>query len=96
MNSIWNFIVRNAVWIALGLGAALLLSLALPEIKTVLLCILIESLATAMSGAAHFVFTKVDFSVESPGSSNSGLIFLGVHVCIGMTVLGVYLAQFGI
>ncbi|MGQ9819945.1 MAG: hypothetical protein ACUVQ1_08525 [Candidatus Kapaibacteriales bacterium] len=40
------------------------------------------------------MFTKVKFS-EQPSTSNLGLIFLGVHICVGLTLLSVYLAQFG-
>jgi hypothetical protein len=94
MNEKLNFIFRHLAWIGLGLAALLLLSPGLAEIKTILLIAAIEALSLALSGVALYSFTKVDFTKYFAGA-NPGLIFLGVHICVGMTVLGVYLAQFG-
>ena len=94
MNSIINFIQRHSTWIMLGLSALLLLSPCLAEIKTFLLIVTVESIALGLSGISMFVYTKVDFTKELTGS-NLGLIFLGVHLCVGLVVLGVYIAQFG-
>jgi hypothetical protein len=91
---IWDFVARHATWLALGMIALLILSPGLAEIKTILLIAAIEALSIALSGIALYAFTKVDFTKYFAGA-NPGLIFLGVHICVGMSVLGVYLVQFG-
>ncbi len=85
-------IKRNMIWILLGIFSALLLKPALAEINTILLIVLVESVALAFSGIALFVYSKIDFT-KNAESMNIGLIFLGVHVCIGLIVIGVYIAQ---
>jgi hypothetical protein len=94
MKEIYDFIKRNIVWLMLGLIAILLFKPELAEIKTILLVAAIESLALGLSGVAAYVYTKIDFT-QTHTNSNLGFIFLGVHICIGLTILGVYLAQFG-
>lgn len=64
-----------------------------PEVRTFLLASLLECIAIAFSSFASFVFTKVKFT-EQPNAPNLGLIFLGVHICFGFSVLALYLAQF--
>ncbi len=88
-----NFIIRHALLIALAILALLMLSPARAEINTFLLIAAVECIALALSGVAVFVFTRINFTSEYAGN-NLGLIFLGVHVCAGMSVLGVYIAQF--
>jgi len=85
-------IKRNIVWILLGMISMLLLKPAIAELNTLLLILLVESLALSLSGVALFVYSKIDFT-ENIKSSNIGLIFLGVHVCVGLVVIGVYIAQ---
>ena len=96
MNEIWNFAKRNSIWLLVGLVAAWLLAPSMPELKTMLLIAITEALAIALSGAANYAYTAIDFSSDKSSTSNPGLIFLGVHVCIGLVVLGVYLAQFSV
>jgi hypothetical protein len=93
MNNILDFIKRHAVWLSLGALALIFLSPGIAELKTILLITAIEALAIALSGIALYVYTKIDFTKDTL-TTNPGLIFLGVHVCVGMIVLGVYLAQF--
>jgi hypothetical protein len=93
MNNIKDFISRNAVWLITGLFGALLLNPALAEIKTLLMITVIESLAIALSGLALYVYTRIDFT-RSAINTNPGFVFLGVHACVGLVVLGVYMAQF--
>lgn len=94
MKDIWNFISRNALWLGIGLLALLLLGPGLAEFKTLLFIGSVESLALALSGVAAYVYTKIDFT-STLINSNLGFIFLGVHICVGLVVLGVYIAQFG-
>lgn len=64
-----------------------------PEVRTFLLASLLECFAIAFSSFASYVFTKVRFT-EQPNAPNLGLIFLGVHICFGLSVMALYLAQF--
>lgn len=63
------------------------------EIRTLLLLVITECTALALSGAAQYVYTKIDFTADN-APLNLGMIFLGVHILTGLTILGVYLAQF--
>lgn len=94
MQNIINFFKRNVIWFGLGLAALLLLSPAAPEFRTLLLAIAIECLALAMSGLSVYVYTKMDF-IQEKSTHILGQIFLGVHICSGLCVLGVYMAQWG-
>ncbi|MGA2296011.1 MAG: hypothetical protein ABSG15_00500 [FCB group bacterium] len=93
MKNIKNFIMRHAIWIALVVLALLLFQPGLSEIRTLLLIAAVESIALALSGISLYAYTKIDFTKEL-GSLNPGLIFLGVHICVGLVVMGVYIAQF--
>lgn len=90
---ILNFIGRNVVWIMICILSMFLFKPGLAEIKTLLLILSIESFAIALSGMAVYAFTKIDFLKQEAGNT-LGLIFLGVHICVGLSVLGVYIAQF--
>ncbi|HRP01599.1 MAG TPA: hypothetical protein PLE30_03015 [Candidatus Kapabacteria bacterium] len=92
MKEVGNFLLRNAIWILLGLIAIFFLNPANPEIKTILLITLIEALAIGLSAMAVFAYTKIDFIKEQ--ANQLGYIFLGVHICVGFVVMGVYIAQF--
>lgn len=85
-------LLRHLSWIAVGIISALMLGPAIAEIKTFLLILLAECTAIGLSGLAVYAYTKIDFTKRYVGS-NLGLIFIGVHVCTGLVVLGVYLAQ---
>ena len=88
-----DFLKRNLVWIALGALACLLIGPGMAEIRTLLFIALSESLALGLSGLAAYAYTQIDFT-GSKDTSVLGQIFLGVHVCVGLIVMGVYLAQF--
>lgn len=92
MKNIIDYVLRHSVWFIAGFAALLLLGPGIAEIKTILIIIIIESLALALSGISNFVYTKLDFTKDSLNSV-LGYIFLAVHILTGMTVLGVYLAQ---
>ncbi|MGB9772224.1 MAG: hypothetical protein ACPLX7_09685 [Candidatus Kapaibacteriota bacterium] len=91
--AILNFLKRYALLITVLAISIVLANLEQPEIRTLLLASLTECFAIAFSSFAAYVFTKVKFS-EKPDTPNLGLIFLGVHIFFGLTVLAVYLAQF--
>lgn len=88
-----EFIKRHLSWLLLIALSLFLFQPAISEYKLILLIITIEALAIALSGVASFCYTKLDFTKDY-NSFNLGFIFLGVHICVGLAVLGVYLAQF--
>lgn len=106
---IWDWIKRNTVWLAIGLAGLILLKPAISEFNTILTCIIMEMLALGLSGLALFVYTNIDFtkklSAGEDGKFNSveqhafakviGLIFLGVHILVGLVFFGTYFVQFG-
>lgn len=77
-------------------------------IRTLLMICTVEAIALALSSVAIFVYTKLDFTAgiiygadKKLGSIEQhafiqviGNIFLGVHILVGLCVLGVYIAQF--
>ena len=88
-----NFLKRNSILLVVGIFAFLILGPQSAEIKTIFLVIAIESISIALSGFALYVYTKIDFT-EDGFHNNPGIILLGVHICVGLSVLGVYIAQF--
>lgn len=90
---IWDFVKRNGLWIALGFAAFLALDSANAALETVLLLALIESVALGLSGFAAYIYTKANF-IKMQMWNTLGTIFLGVHICIGLAVLGVYFTQY--
>jgi len=92
MKKLIDFISRHIIWIAIALASIILLKPAIPEFNTLLMILLIESLSLALSGISLWVYSKIDFTL-SANNSNIGFIFLGVHICVGLIVVGVYIAQ---
>lgn len=90
--NIKDFLLRNSFWVVLSIISLLFLAPAKAELRTFFLIIAIECLALVLSAVAVKVYTAVDFTKQSDGSL--GQIFTGVHICVGLTVLGVYIAQF--
>lgn len=85
----FDFAKRNIPLIMLGVGAFLLYGAASSSMQIILLLVLIEAVALALSGIAAYSFTKVDF-IRQQMYSTLGSIFLGVHICIGLVVMGAY------
>lgn len=88
-----DFIKRHLPWLAIGTAAVLAVSPAANEYKTFLLIVAVECLALGLSTMAVFAYTKIDF-IREKSEQALGTIFLGVHILTGLTVLGVYIAQF--
>lgn len=89
----FDLVKRHAIWLILLISAFIVFKPQSEEIITVLFVVTVELIAIAMSGIASFIYTRIDFPSHSP--IVLGFIFLGVHICAGLTILGVYLAQFG-
>lgn len=108
MKSVIDFILRNAVWLLIGIVAVFFLRPGTAEIQTFLFIATLEAMALCLSGIALFTYTKIPFTkliMEGDDKKlNSverhsimvvlGYIFLGVHILVGLVVLGVYIAQF--
>lgn len=94
MDTIKETLLRNLLWISIAVAALILLSPGKAEFNTLLLISLTESIAIGFSGAAVYAYTKLDFT-RAYLSNSLGFIFLGVHICVGLAVLGVYIAQLG-
>jgi len=93
IEKVFDSIKRNAVWILLIVIALMLIRIDTTEIRTFILIVITECIAMALSGVAQYVYTRIDFTKES-ANNNLGYIFLGVHICVGLIILGVYIVQF--
>ncbi len=89
----WDIIRRQGIWILLFATMLILLGPQKEELATITVIIVVELLAIALSGLSAYIYTRIDFPAYSP--SVLGHIFLGVHLCVGLTILGVYFVQFG-
>lgn len=92
MKNIQNYLKRNIVWLLLVIFSMILLKPAIQEIKTLLIIIISELTAIALSSLATIIYTELDFTENN--NTNLGFIFLGVHLCVGLTILGSYIVQF--
>ena len=92
--AISDFIFRNIIWIMIAGFGFWFLKPQLPEIRTLLMIAVIEAIAVGLSGTAVLVYTKINF-LKSENHQVLGQIFIGVHILVGLAVLGVYIAQFG-
>jgi len=93
IEKVFDSIKRNAVWILIIILALMLIRIDTTEIRTFILIVITECIAMALSGVAQYVYTRIDFTKES-ANNNLGYIFLGVHICVGLIILGVYIVQF--
>ena len=95
-----NRIKRHLIWFVFGGLGIVFLKPALAELKTIFFILIIESIALMLSGLSVHAFTEIDFIKEiynenkNIQSNTLGYIFLAVHICIGLSVLGIYIAQF--
>lgn len=85
--------LRYGLLVAIMLTTWTILTPGIEELQTLLILILVEVVAVALSAVAAYSFTKVDFTYGI-ATNSLGYIFLGVHICVGLTILGVYLVQF--
>jgi hypothetical protein len=92
LEKVWGFARRNSLWIALIAAVAVAMNFSHEVINTAMLIVLFEAIALGLSGFAAFVYTKVDFT-RTQMWNTLGSIFLGVHICIGLAVMGVYFTQ---
>jgi len=89
LENIKNFVLRNGLWLILAIISLALLNPGMTEIRTLLFLIIIEVLALGLAGLSTIIYTKLDF-VKEQSVNTLGLIFLGVHFLVGLSVVGVY------
>jgi arginine exporter protein ArgO len=89
LENIKSFLLRNGLWVSLGIIAFAILNPGMTEIRTLLFLILIEILALGLASLSTFIYTKLDF-IKEQSVQTLGLIFLGVHFLIGLSVIGIY------
>jgi hypothetical protein len=85
-------LIKTLIFCAIGGAAFLALRPLAEEIRTFLLLIAVECIALGLVALSHLLFRK---SGESPAGLN-GQIFMGVHICLGLCMMTVYLAQWNI
>ena len=109
MTDIINFIQRWGIWFVLFLIALTFLfktfSLFGTLVNLLVVVILIEMLALALSGIALFIYTQINFTrglldYDKDGKYNSiethafarviASVFIGVHVLVGLIMLAAY------
>lgn len=88
-----DFIKRHIILVGILIGVYVLLKVNSAIIDTLLILVAAETIAILFSGVAHYSFTKMKFTEESP--IVLGYIFLGVHLLIGLALIGVYITQMG-
>ena len=64
MKNIIDFVKRNVLWFGVGALSLLLFSPGMPEIRTFLLILTIESLAIALSGVALYAIRELILLVK--------------------------------
>jgi len=106
--SVWDFILRHAVWVLIAIVGFYIAYPYKQEIQTIAMLCRAEALALVLSSLALFVYTKIQFtkkfsygdddklsSVEAHAFSRViAAVFLGVHILVGLYYLAVYITQF--
>ncbi len=83
---------RNAVWfVPLLLGLLFFAEAALLE--TLIVVVLFEALAIGLTSISAYLLSQSE-TLRYQMWNALGSIFLGIHVCIGLIVVGVYFTQF--
>ncbi|GEM_PF-1712477 len=86
-----SWILRNLIWfVPFALGLFFMSQSAIKE--TVVAVIVFEALAIGITSIAAFILSRSE-TMRYQMWNALGNIFLGVHVCIGLVVLGVYFTQ---
>ncbi|MCX8054352.1 MAG: hypothetical protein N3A67_01625 [Ignavibacteria bacterium] len=86
-----NWVLSNSVWfIPFALGLFFMSRSAIKE--TVIAVVVFEALAIGITSIAAFILSRSE-TMRYQMWNALGNIFLGVHVCIGLVVLGVYFTQ---
>lgn len=93
MNRLYDRIERYSLWLLIALGAVFIIKPAIQEINTIMLIVIVETVALVLSRLAVLAYTRIDF-ISERSEIMLASIFTGVHICTGLVVLGVYIAQF--
>lgn len=91
INKLALLTVRNAVWfVPLLLGLIYFPQTAFLE--TLLMIVLFEALAIGLTSISAYLLSRSE-TLRYQMWNALGSIFLGVHICIGLIVVGVYFTQ---
>jgi hypothetical protein len=98
LNKVIEFTKRNSILIIIGMIVIFFFNPAIGELKVVGLIILFELLAIGLSGLALYLYTEIKFTKEIKNDNKEyiatlGQIFLGVHIALGLSLLGTYFTQ---
>jgi len=86
-----NYSIKTTLVLTLLFGAIFWLNPGTPEVNTMLLVICAECISLLLTLLALYILK--DKTIDIFDGKSAGLTFLGVHICVGLTILGVYLAQ---
>lgn len=92
LKKIAGIIARNSLWI-LPIIAAIAIVSQSAIIETLLAIVIFEAVAIGITTISAFFFYQSD-TLKYQMWNALGSIFLGVHICIGLIVMGVYFTQF--
>ncbi len=87
-----NNLIKTLILLIIGGAAFTALRPLAEEIRTFLLLIAVECLALGLCALSGLIFKKQG---DNSGGLN-GHIFVGVHICLGLSMMTVYLAQWNI
>lgn len=104
----WDWLKRNSVMLVLITVGLFIAKPSTEIVRTMALIIMFEGLALSLSGAALYAYTRVNFLLGLTAGEDRLLsafertafvrviaaIFIGVHILVGLAVLGVYIVQF--
>lgn len=72
--------------------------MSVPELESLLstlaVVVVCEAVAIILSNVAHYAYTCINFERQQDGRA-LGAIFSGVHLLVGLVVLGVYFLKSG-
>jgi len=90
IESIFKYIILSSVLIFL----LYLLKINESEYNTILLVLIFEIISIFLSKTAIYFLNDNTYLINKSDNILNSAIILGVHICTGLVILGVYIAQF--
>lgn len=91
IESISKYLILSSVLAIL----LLLLGISSSEFNTILLVLIFEIISIFLSKTAiYFLSNDNNYLINKKDNILNSAIILGVHICTGLVILGVYIAQF--
>lgn len=91
LQTLWKFVASNILWCAIILGGLIYLGFSAGNIQFFVSIIALEALAVGLSQIGQFIYTRRNFNNDN--TNNLGLIWLGVHVLVGICCMGIYFTK---